>query len=84
MKKRTTTITIEDVEFEVEFYYTPAEEGLFEEPFDYSYPNEPSEIEIGTVRISGTPIVIGHLLSECVFEKIENYLLENANQDEDY
>jgi len=74
-----TQVEVDDVEFEVEFNYTPSKPGKFTGPWESSYPDEPAAIELEGVYLihfsSGSHINLADLLSIEAFGKITEKLL---------
>jgi hypothetical protein len=70
-----TSMTIEGIDLEVAFYYHKGYPQTRYEPEEYP------EVEINSV-ICGE-VDIGCLLSDDTFNKIETYILENANKERD-
>ena len=71
------TMAIDDVQFDVGFYYYP---GLPASAFGspgYCYPDEYEQVEIDTVSKSGTDSDIRITLPDETLNKIEAYILEN-------
>jgi hypothetical protein len=82
MKINNMSITIEGIDLDVEFYYYPGRPAKLYELPENCYPEEYPEVEIDSVKPSGTDIKIGVLLSEDTFNKIETYILENHDNNE--
>jgi hypothetical protein len=81
-KLRKTTITIEDIDLDIEFYYYKGRPAKLYGPYNESWPTEEPEIDIDKVSVSGTDIDIGCILSVDVFDLIETKILENINVDD--
>jgi hypothetical protein len=81
MKLSNTSVVIEDVKLDIQFYYYSGRPAKLSGPWEDSYPEEYPEVDIDIVTVSGTDIEIGCLLSDDTFRKIETYILENHEND---
>jgi hypothetical protein len=83
MKLNETSLTIEDVELHIKFYYTPGLPAVINDIPENCHPEDYPEVEIETVCVSGTDVDISSLLSHLIIDKIETKILETADADYD-
>ncbi len=72
-----TQVNIYDVTMDVSGYYTPEEPRVWYDGNMEGYPGAPAEFEIDSIKLEG--IVITELISDDVYEKIIEKVIENQN-----
>jgi len=72
------TVTRDDVEFEIEFSYTPGTPDVWYLPNgDPGYPGDPAELEIISITLWGVELI--KAIPDDTLEKISTYLEENID-----
>ena len=73
-----TTITLEGIEFDVDFNYTPEEKPVYRDSNGEGHPGSPSEVEILSIEHKGTDFT-NFLVDD--HKEIERIILDKYEQD---
>lgn len=77
------TVGSNDLEFDVEFNFTPGQAGYYSGPPENCYPSIPDELEILSIKL-GDEDYSNILQLPGIAEKVESLVMEVINDESDY